>query len=185
MTVTSADIGVLANALSALAVLITLFYLSRQVRQGNLLARSQVRERMVAQAGEELNVWMDNPDLREMFAREGPLSREEQGKLHYFLLGAMRAREWEWFQHRDGVISDEVHKAYREVVALHLGTPRTRKWWASVGRIGFNPEFVREIDAFLADKPTLGYFEDILTFDDPLAEVTPASSPAGQPVLEP
>ncbi len=38
------------------------------------------------------------------------------------------------------------------IIALHLGTPRTRHWWNTVGRIGFNPEFVEEVDTFIADR---------------------------------
>jgi hypothetical protein len=169
---TLSDLGSIANLLSAIAVLATLVYLARQVKQGNMLARSQARERMVEQANEELYAWMNDPVLRESFAKPTRLSREEQGKMHYFLLAAMRAREWEWFQFRDGVIKEDVYRAYHEVIALHLGVLRTRHWWSSVGRIGFNPEFVAEVDAFLADKPFLTYFEDILTFD--------RSKPAGK-----
>lgn len=166
---TFADLGAIANLLSAIAVLATLVYLSRQLKQGNMLARSQARQRMVEQANGELYAWMNDPALRESFTKSTSLSREEQGKMHYFLLGAMRAREWEWewFQFRDGVIKADVYRAYHEVIALHLGVPRTRHWWSTVGRIGFNPEFVAQVDAFLADKPFLSYFEDILSFDPP------------------
>ncbi len=114
---TIGDLGTIANLVSAIAVLATLIYLSRQVKQGNMLALSQARQRMVEQANAELYVWMNDPGLQESFAKPTQLSREEQGKMHHFLLGAMRAREWEWFQFRDGVIKDEVYKAYHEVIA--------------------------------------------------------------------
>ena len=162
---TIGDLGTIANLVSAFAVLATLVYLSRQVRPGNVLARYQARQRMVEQTNTELYVWMNDPGLRESFAKPTRLTREEQGKLHYFLLSAMRAREWEWFQFRDGVIKDDVYCAYHEVIALHLGTPRTRHWWNTVGRIGFNPDFVATVDAFLADKQLTSYPEDSLTFD--------------------
>ena len=41
------DISSVANLLAAIGVLITLIYLSRQVRQGNMLAKYQARQRMV------------------------------------------------------------------------------------------------------------------------------------------
>ena len=161
------DIGMIANLLSALAVVGTLIYLSRQVKQGNLLARAQARQRMVEQTNEELYRLADDATLRECFVKATELSRDEQGKLHFFLLAAMRQREWEWFQHRDGIIDEECAKAYFGVVALHLGIPRTRTWWSSVGRIGFNTEFVAEVDAFLADRKPITYCEDILSYDLP------------------
>jgi hypothetical protein len=161
------DIGSIANLLAAIGVLITLIYLARQVRQGNMLAKYQARQRMVEQAQEELYHWGDHPELRNSFTKTGPLSATEQEEMHYFLLAAMRQREWEWFQFKDGVIKKEVYEAYHEVIALHLGVPRTRVWWQSVGRVGFNPAFVAAVDEFLTKRPTTDYFERIRNFDAP------------------
>jgi len=159
------DLSSVANLLAAIGVLITLIYLSRQVRQGNMLARYQARQRMAEQAQQELYHWFSHPRLRDSFVKKEPLTTAEQEEVHYFLLAAMRQREWEWFQFKDGVIRKEVYEAYYEVIALHLGVPRTRNWWTTVGRIGFNPKFVTEVDAFLAKRPTTDYFEQIRKFD--------------------
>jgi hypothetical protein len=163
---TLGDLGAIANLLSAIAVLATLIYLARQVKQGNMLARAQARQWMVEQSQGEFRVWMETPALRACFVKP-ELAGEEQELLHYFLLSAMRQREWEWFQYKDGVIKEDVYRAYHEVIGLHLGTPRTRRWWSTVGRIGFNPAFVAEVDALLADLPTHAYFEDIRRYDAP------------------
>ena len=162
---TLSDLGTIANVLSAIAVLGTLIYLSRQVKQGNLLAKAHARQRMVEQTNEELYALANDAVLRECFVKAAELSREEQGKLHFFLIAAMRQREWEWFQHRDGVIDETVAKAYLGIIALHLGIPRTRYWWRTIGRVGFNSDFVAEVDAFIADQPPTTYFEDTITFD--------------------
>ena len=98
------DISSVANLLAAIGVLITLIYLSRQVRQGNMLAKYQARQRMVEQAQEELYYWGNHPGLRDSFVKSEPLTEREQEEVHYFLLAAMRQREWEWFQFKDGVI---------------------------------------------------------------------------------
>jgi hypothetical protein len=163
------DISSVANLLAAIGVLITLIYLSRQVRQGNVLAKYQARQRMIEQAQAELYRWADSPRLRESFVSNGPLSAVEQEEIHYFLLAAMRQREWEWFQFKDGVIKKPVYETYHEVIALHLGVLRTRRWWQTVGRIGFDASFVAEVDAFLKKRPTTIYFEAIRTFDTPPA----------------
>ena len=159
------DLGIIANLLSAIAVLGTLIYLSRQVRQGNLLAKSHARQRMVEQTNEELYALANDANLRECFLKETELSPEDQGKLHFFLIAAMRQREWEWFQYRDGVIDERTAKAYFGIIALHLGIPRTRHWWRTIGRIGFDPHFVVEVDQLIADRPPTTYFEDLVSFD--------------------
>jgi hypothetical protein len=163
---TLSDLGSIASFLSAIAVLATLIYLSRQVKQGNMFARAQSRQWMVEQAQGEFHLWMENATLRACFVKP-ELAAEEQELLHYFLLSAMRQREWEWFQYKDGVIKEDVYRAYHEVIGLHLGIARTRRWWSTVGRIGFNPAFVAEVDALIADRPTHSYFEDIRRYDTP------------------
>jgi hypothetical protein len=159
------DLGAIANFLAAIGVLVTLIYLSRQVRQGNVLARYQARQHMVEQAHDELYRWGNDPQLRGCFVRRSaPPSEEEQEAVHYFLVAAMRQREWEWFQYNDGVIGKDVYEAYHEVIALHLGIPLTRRWWQTVGRIGFNPGFVAAVDSFLARRQVTEYFEEIRRF---------------------
>ena len=171
------DISSLANLLAALGVLITLIYLARQVRQANLLQRFQVRQHMAQQAQSELYRWASDPSLRDSFVKPDPLSPSEQEVVHYFLLAAMRQREWEWFQFKDGVIKQDVYEAYHGVIALHLGIERTRRWWRTVGRVGFNSDFVADVDALLAKRPTTTYFVDIRSFD---AAAVPAAASAIQ-----
>jgi hypothetical protein len=63
------------------------------------------------------------------------------------------------------------------VIALHLGVPRTRRWWQTVGRIGFDAGFVASVDAFLAQRPTTQYFEEIRRFDAPIGgDSSPAAA---------
>jgi type II secretory pathway pseudopilin PulG len=167
------DIGSIANLLAAIGVLITLIYLARQVRQGNLLTKLQVRQHMAEQAQQELYQWKGDLSLRSSFVKKEPLSSTEQEAMHFFLVAAMRQREWEWFQYKDRVIKKDVYDAYHEVIALHLGIARTRRWWQRVGRIGFNAAFVADVDAFLATRPTTTYFEAIGNFDAPVVDVGP------------
>lgn len=163
---TLGDLASIGNIVAAIAVVLSLIYLSRQIRQANLFAKSAVRQRMVEQTHEELYVLMSDPELREAWRPSAKLTGEAQSKLSFFLAAAMRQREWEWFQYRDGVIDGEVYRAYHEVIGFHLGAPRTRAWWASVGRLGFNPEFVADVDALLATRPlTDEYFDRIRCFD--------------------
>ncbi len=165
---TLSDIAAIGNIVAAIAVVLSLIYLSRQVRQANLFAKSNARQRMVEQTHEELYQLVSDPDLRYAWHRDAKLSPEAQSKFHFFLAAAMRQREWEWFQYRDGVIDQATYCAYHEVIAFHLGAPRTRRWWASVGRLGFNPEFVAEVDALLLNRPlTDAYFDEIRRFDAP------------------
>ena len=163
---TLSDLASIGNIVAAIAVVMSLVYLSRQVGQANLIAKSNVRQRMVEQTHEELYQLVNDPELREAWRRSVTLSGETQSKLAFFLAAAMRQREWEWFQYKDGIIDQDTYCAYHQVITFHLGAPRTRNWWATVGRLGFDTDFVAEVDALLANSPlTDDYFDKIRSFD--------------------
>ena len=156
----------IGEIIAALAVVVTLIYLSMQIRQANLLSRSQIRQRMVEHSQAELYLQLQDPDIYQFFTREEELSESEQAKFALFLISAMRQREWEWFQLQDGAIDDEVFQAYHGVIEIHLGVPRTRRWWRSVGRLGFNPDFVKEVDKILDECELTQFFQGIGSFDN-------------------
>ena len=159
-------IDAVAQLLGVIVVVITLSYLAAQVRQGNVLAKSQARQRMVEQAQGELYAQMADPSVTYASVKEGPLSEDEQAKLSLFLVAFMRQREWEWFQYKDGVIDHNVYRAYHGVIPIHLGTPRARRWWKALGRFAFDAEFVAEVDQLLASTEPSTYLRDMRTWDD-------------------
>lgn len=160
------DLGSLGEFVSSVVVLITLIYLSLQVRQGNLLAKSQARQRMVEHAQAELYTQIKDLSITYAVVKEGPLSEEEQAKLSLFLTEFMRQREWEWFQYQDGVIDEDVYRAYHDVIEIFLSQTRTRKWWASIGRFAFNESFAHEVDEMLENAEPNTYLTDIRKWDD-------------------
>jgi hypothetical protein len=159
-------VGAVAQLLGDIVVAITLVYLAAQVRQGNRVARQQVRQRMIEQAERELYAQMADPGITYANVKNGGLSEDEQAKLALFLIAFMRQREWEWFQLRDGAIGKDVYEAYQQVIAIHLGTQRGRKWWNAVGRSAFNPDFVGSVDELLARTSDSTYLRDMRIWDN-------------------
>jgi len=152
------DLGALGSFLAAIAVFVTLVYLSKQVKQGNILAKLQVQQSMMEHDIAGLNKLASDPELLKAFRSNNP-SKEELINLHYFLTLSMRQREWEWLQYKDGVIEEKVYKTYHEVISIHLGTQKTREWWFSIGRLGIDPEFVDVVDLLLSQKELTTYFD--------------------------
>jgi hypothetical protein len=159
-------LNAIAQIVGVIVVVVTLIYLAAQVRQGNLFARAQVRQRMIEQADKELYVQMGDPSITYANVKEGPLSPEEQARLSLFFIAFMRQREWEWFQFHDGVIDEDVYRAYHDVIAVHLGTARGRKWWKTIGTFAFDSAFVAEVNEFLAQREGSTYLRDMRTWDD-------------------
>lgn len=160
---TLSDLGALGSFLASIAVFITLIYLARQVRQGNMFARYQAREAMREHDLKSLEIQIDHPEITSVFLKEKP-TQEELLKLHLFLVTILREREWEWNQYRDGIIDEAVYRTYHEVIALFLCTPRTRLWWETVGRTGINPEFATEVDSLLAGREPTEYWSQVTKF---------------------
>ena len=154
------ELGSLGEFIAAIAVLVTLVYLALQVRHANSLARAQTRERMVEQAQHEVyKGFIDNPSIwRSLYKRE-PLDETEWIQLSGWLLAAMRQREYEYFQMRDGNIEKEIWEAYRGLIAIHLGSARTQKWWDEWGGIPFDSGFRDMVGEFLRSHANPDYFD--------------------------
>ena len=160
-------VSAVSQIVGVIVVVVTLIYLAAQVRQGNVFARLQARQRMIEQAESELYAQMADPSITHANVKEGALSEDEQAKLSLFLISFLRQREWEWFLHQEGVIDSSVFHAYREVIAIHLGTPRGRRWWERLGRRAFDPGFVDQVNQVLAGSDTNTYLHDMRTWDNP------------------
>jgi hypothetical protein len=149
-----------------IVVAVTLVYLAAQVRQGNILAKAQARQTMIECSLNELAAQMADPSITHANVKDGPLTAVEQARLSLFLIAFLRQREWEWFQFQDGVIGEDVYRAYHAVIPIHLGTARGRKWWAILGKYAFDASFVAEVDRQLATTEPSAYLRDIRTWDD-------------------
>jgi hypothetical protein len=131
-TVNWEAINTVIQIVGLIAVVVTLIYLAAQVRQGNVFAKLQARQRMIEQQDSELYAQMADPSITYASVKDGPLTEDEQARLSLFLIAFLRQREW--FQHREGVIDEDTYRSYHDVIPIHLGTPRARKWWKVVGR---------------------------------------------------
>lgn len=79
-------IDTIIQIVGVIAVVVTLVYLAAQVRQGNVFAKLQARQRMIEQQDSELYAQMADPSITYASVKDGPLSEEEQARLSLFLI---------------------------------------------------------------------------------------------------
>jgi hypothetical protein len=158
--VTLSGIAAVGGFLASIAVIITLLYLARQVRQGNHLLRMQSRESLMNQDVLSLQLQLADTELTKTFYKQDP-SEHELLRFHLYLTLFLRQREWEWLLHKDGVFPRELYETYQEVVPLFFGTERTRTWWNSIGKTAIHPEFAAEIDRLLERSPPTTYWNSL------------------------
>ena len=150
----------IGELVASAAVVASLIYLGMQVRQSNVLSRAQTRQSMMELANDQIMLFAKDPEICISITKEAP-SVQDRVKLHSWLLAAMRAREYEWFAHKDGTIDPGMFLAYSGVSAILLGTERTRKWWSLRPEGEFDPEFSKFVDQMLEGSPLTDYWESI------------------------
>jgi hypothetical protein len=157
---TLADIGAYANLLAAAGVIGSLLFVAFQIRQNNALLRAQTRQTMVERTQTELYEIVGDPDIAKAFTKPDPLNQDEWIKLTHWLIASLRQREYEWIQFSEGRLDKKLYESYRGILLIHLGPERTAKWWREDARdLGFDPDFVASVDAFLASHRPSGHFD--------------------------
>ena len=118
----------LAEVIGVIIIVVTLIYLSVQVRQGAHLLRSESRQSLQVSDREILLAFLDHMDLFDKVADQEELSRVDQRRFSCLWIINMRAREHEWFQYRDGILDETTWLSYRKILPLIVGSKRHRNW---------------------------------------------------------
>lgn len=77
----------LAEILGVIVIVVTLIYLSVQVRQGAELLRSESRQAQVANDQNGVYRFVEHPELWRLFSQEQTPSFEEKTKLQFWIIG--------------------------------------------------------------------------------------------------
>jgi len=149
----------LAEIVAALGVIVSLLYLAAQVRQSNRLARTQARQSWMQLTQAELHQITDQPSIFATFVAESP-SRDDKIRMMTWLIGALRSREFQWFQYQDGDTDEAQFRAYSGLIPVLLGTDRSRKCWATY-RYLYDPGFAAFVDDMLAEAPLTDHFNSM------------------------
>jgi len=144
----------IAEIIGTFVIVITLIYLSIQVRQGTELLRSEARQAQAAYGLNEVHLFVEHPELGRLFSQADKLEFEEKTKLFFWIIGAMRNREHEWLQFISGASDEETWLSYRDVIYFVLGTERARALWNLCSQY-FNSEFAVMVGEMMAEVPAI------------------------------
>ncbi len=154
------EFAYLAEIIGVIVVIVTLIYLSMQVRQGADLLRSESRQAQVTNDQNGVYLFVEHPDIGRLFSQKETPSFVEKTKLQFWIIGQMRAREHEWLQYRSGALDEETWLSFHGVIYFLLGTPRAREHWELCSPY-FNPDFVGMVKEMMADVPHIDYWEKL------------------------
>lgn len=141
----------LAEILGVIVVVVTLIYLSVQVRQGTELLRSESRQALVTNDVTSLAANFQNADVFAKYVAGNEMSAEDQLRMSFMFALDLRNREFEYFQYTNDLLDEQTWLAYRHVILVNHSTARGRVWWDEIGREIVDPEFAKLVDELLVD----------------------------------
>ena len=157
----------LIQALSSVAVVITLIVLIIEIRQNTEALNSQSRQSVLASAQNQLLLVVDHPDIFTAITKPEPLTAEENAKLDAWLTASMRGREYGWLQYQNGLIDESQWHTEMVVTGVVLSAPRTRLWWNKLGHSYVSKEYAAFVDGLIKDTPTSDKWEMTTTWSNP------------------
>ena len=147
------QIAQIAQIVGVIIVAITLIYLTIQIKQGATQLRSETRQTQLENDQTGVYKFVEFPELGRIFSQEGTPTFSEKTQLFFWMIGQMRAREYEWLQYKSGVMDQSSWETYRDVIHFVLGTERARALWG-ICAVYFNPDFVKMVEGMLANVDT-------------------------------
>jgi len=148
------DLGNLGDFLGGVAVIATLVYLARQIRENTRSTRLAAMQSTMLAAQDLLKLPVQDPDVGRVF-RVGlmtpdELTEDEFHRFRYFLLALLRVHEDMFVQHKSGVIDDETWHARAANLGTLLAMPGGRRVWETHN--AYRPDFQAWLDSRLDRK---------------------------------
>ncbi|MEL6687951.1 MAG: hypothetical protein AAFP97_10050 [Pseudomonadota bacterium] len=146
------QVALIAQIVGVVVVAATLIHLTIQVRQGAKQMRSESRQAQLANDQIGVYKFVEFPELGRIASQGETPTFEEKTQLLFWMIGQLRAREFEYLQYKNGAMTKEAWESYRGVIFFVLGTPRTRALWP-LCKVYFNTDFVAMVDEITPDTP--------------------------------
>lgn len=150
------DLSSLSQVVGALAVIFSLLYLSRQIRQNTHAIRSANATTLQTEFRGLARTLYTNPEtgsivLAGMAAKPG-LSPGEQLAAHAWFFDILKMAELGYFHYRNGDLDPDLWNASLRFYRTWFDSPGMRAYW-QVRRPVFVPDFQRAMDEWLAASP--------------------------------
>ncbi|MGD8415480.1 MAG: hypothetical protein PVH91_00340 [Pseudomonadales bacterium] len=149
-------IGATAEFLGAIGVIVTLFYLASQLRRNSRALEAATNQAVSDATQERLLAPAQNVALAAAFSKSRigeALSPTEETQLAFFSRATFRGIQNIFFQHRKGLISDEVWRDYEQVLMGQSTASHTKEWWRRE-RPTFDRDFVRAYESLISSAKT-------------------------------
>jgi hypothetical protein len=156
------EYALLAEVISALAIVVSLVFVGFQIQQGNQetalntkAIQSTVQQSMLETDLAGLYIYVDHPYL----TNRKDIPPEKVVEIKAIIIAFLRMREYYWQQHQQGLLDEATWLSYREpLTQVVFQSEIGREVWAMGG---FNPAFRAEIDNWIGSL-SLSDIDDVI-----------------------
>ena len=156
----------LAEIIGAAVVVITLIYLTAQLRQNNHLLRSESRRAMTENERTALVLALEHQEVFRKLNQSEELSAKEQFQLSILFIMDLENRFFEFRQYKYRVLDEQSWRSRLHILVENHGTTRGQKWWTKIGRQFYPSEFVQMVDELIRDEKPIGGYQLFASWDD-------------------
>ncbi len=165
------DWAAIAEIVGAVAVIITLIYLSIQVRHNTKAIQGQTISDVTRNVHEHANMVLQGQDVAaalKKFASDKSLGPDDAILIDFLLTAVFVARQNEYFQWKQGLLDESVFRSLHHVIYTLLESPNGQYWWQHEGRRIVAPEFVEFVDEIFKSKSSesLQSWKQAIRLDD-------------------
>ena len=147
-------IGAVGEIVGAVAVLVTLLYLSRQIRQNTHAMRSQAAHETFHLSFEEVALFTrdGNPEAWSKFRADGwkALTPAEQVTVGAIAITLFTTYDSHYHSFLEGTLDNEIHVSYTVRLSRQLMVPSIREWWKH-NRVQFTESFKTHVDKLVQE----------------------------------
>ena len=148
-------IGAIGELIGAIAVIITLLYVGRQIHQANAQTQAMSRYSLIEALG-EINLLIAGSKQNASVMRRGLQneSLDPDESIQFFtMMGQFVNTSSVLFDlHNDGLLPDNQWVLFRKDIISLFREPGGHRFWNEVGRLGVHHEFRDAVDEVLASE---------------------------------
>nr|NIV18066.1 hypothetical protein [Woeseiaceae bacterium] len=141
----------------AIAVLVTLVYLARQIHLNTNEIRASRVEGTLRDQSTYNRMLAEDPDLARIYwiavDDVEKLSEDDKRRWLHLCSVMLRNSEIAYYHYRQGHLPDPIHLSREKWIRRFMGTSGFRWWWKQYSDV-LDPEFVEYVDRVLADDAT-------------------------------
>ena len=150
-------ISAIAELLGSLGVIVSLIYVSVQIRQNSRVTGTSNYQQIMEYQNISIASIIDNPEAANIYNRGlesfSNLTDDEKTRFHMLMTPIITGSQMNFQLHNRKLMDDELFEGQTTSFLKMFDSPGVREWWHS-NKMWFHKDFVTYLDSFLHKEST-------------------------------